>query len=106
MKTPCGDLIFYLDGAHSPESMEACGRWFSTAVRGNKSLSTGVNGYRTHGEFGRDLNRVSKQVLKTNNDQCNCFVNTTLLLSSLFKVLHIDFCVSYCDLTCERLLMC
>lgn len=71
MKTPCGDLIFYLDGAHSPESMEACGRWFSTAVRGDKSLSTAVNGYRRHGEFGRDFNRVSRQVIKTSNDQCN-----------------------------------
>ncbi|KAI4300840.1 hypothetical protein L6164_034170 [Bauhinia variegata] len=27
-----GDLIFYLDGAHSPESMEACAKWFSNAV--------------------------------------------------------------------------
>ncbi|THU63355.1 hypothetical protein C4D60_Mb01t14910 [Musa balbisiana] len=27
-----GDLIFYLDGAHSPESMEVCARWFSSAV--------------------------------------------------------------------------
>uniref|UniRef100_A0A1J3I627 Folylpolyglutamate synthase n=1 Tax=Noccaea caerulescens TaxID=107243 RepID=A0A1J3I627_NOCCA len=66
MKTPCGDLIFYLDGAHSPESMEACGRWFSTAVRGNKSLSPAVNGYRRHEEFGRDFNRVSKQILLFN----------------------------------------
>ncbi|KAL1813512.1 hypothetical protein ACET3Z_023577 [Daucus carota] len=28
-----GNLTFYLDGAHSPESMEACARWFSNAVR-------------------------------------------------------------------------
>ncbi|XP_027934237.1 folylpolyglutamate synthase isoform X2 [Vigna unguiculata] len=28
----CGELIFYLDGAHSPESMEACAKWFSNAV--------------------------------------------------------------------------
>ncbi|CAH9087720.1 unnamed protein product [Cuscuta europaea] len=34
-----GGLIFYLDGAHSPESMEACARWFSTAVLENKNLS-------------------------------------------------------------------
>ncbi|XP_076893171.1 folylpolyglutamate synthase-like [Bidens hawaiensis] len=27
-----GELIFYLDGAHSPESMEACAKWFSNAV--------------------------------------------------------------------------
>ena len=28
-----GDLIFYLDGAHSPESMEACARWFSLCIK-------------------------------------------------------------------------
>ena len=28
-----GDLVFYLDGAHSPESMEMCARWFSLAVK-------------------------------------------------------------------------
>eukprot|EP00250_Pteridium_aquilinum_P033480 c5714_g1_i2 orf=64-1641(+) len=26
-------LSFYLDGAHSPESMEVCGRWFCSAVQ-------------------------------------------------------------------------
>lgn len=25
--------MFYLDGAHSPESMEACGKWFSLAIK-------------------------------------------------------------------------
>lgn len=30
------DLVFYLDGAHSPESMEACGSWFSAAIRHNQ----------------------------------------------------------------------
>ncbi|KAL9155074.1 hypothetical protein ABFS82_10G158300 [Erythranthe guttata] len=28
-----GDLVYYLDGAHSPESMEACARWFASAVK-------------------------------------------------------------------------
>ncbi|KAK8629665.1 hypothetical protein V6N13_078498 [Hibiscus sabdariffa] len=28
-----GDLVFYLDGAHSPESMEACAKWFSLCTR-------------------------------------------------------------------------
>ncbi|XP_010543505.1 PREDICTED: folylpolyglutamate synthase isoform X2 [Tarenaya hassleriana] len=72
-ESPCGDLIFYLDGAHSPESMEACGRWFSASVKGNKRLSPpplssfeGVNGYIKHDEFGRDSNRVSKQILLFN----------------------------------------
>ncbi|KAJ0718807.1 putative tetrahydrofolate synthase [Helianthus annuus] len=27
------DLVFYLDGAHSPESMEVCANWFSLAVK-------------------------------------------------------------------------
>ncbi|XP_065856142.1 folylpolyglutamate synthase isoform X2 [Euphorbia lathyris] len=31
-----GDLIFYLDGAHSPESMEVCAKWFSSAVQYKK----------------------------------------------------------------------
>lgn len=29
-------LVFYLDGAHSPESMEVCARWFSAAIRHNQ----------------------------------------------------------------------
>ncbi|XP_065878130.1 folylpolyglutamate synthase isoform X2 [Euphorbia lathyris] len=28
-----GDLVFYLDGAHSPESMEVCAKWFSLAIK-------------------------------------------------------------------------
>lgn len=36
---PSGELVFYLDGAHSPESMEVCARWFSNAVKINKNLS-------------------------------------------------------------------
>ncbi|KAL4557988.1 hypothetical protein LXL04_036184 [Taraxacum kok-saghyz] len=31
----CGELTFYLDGAHSPESMDACANWFSNAVKEN-----------------------------------------------------------------------
>lgn len=33
-----GDLIFYLDGAHSPESMEVCARWFSNAIRDEQNF--------------------------------------------------------------------
>ncbi|BBG98006.1 DHFS-FPGS homolog B [Prunus dulcis] len=29
------DLVFYLDGAHSPESMEICARWFSISIKGD-----------------------------------------------------------------------
>ncbi|CAK9169157.1 unnamed protein product, partial [Ilex paraguariensis] len=28
-----GNLVFYLDGAHSPESMEVCAKWFSLAIK-------------------------------------------------------------------------
>lgn len=31
-----GDLVFYLDGAHSPESMEVCAKWFSLAIKDNR----------------------------------------------------------------------
>ncbi|XP_059310276.1 folylpolyglutamate synthase-like [Lycium ferocissimum] len=34
-----GDLTFYLDGAHSPESMDACARWYSAAAVERKDLS-------------------------------------------------------------------
>lgn len=27
------EIVFYLDGAHSPESMEACATWFSQQVK-------------------------------------------------------------------------
>ncbi|KAJ0979565.1 hypothetical protein J5N97_015039 [Dioscorea zingiberensis] len=36
MQSECfsnGGLVFYLDGAHSPESLETCAAWFSHAVR-------------------------------------------------------------------------
>ncbi|OIW14193.1 hypothetical protein TanjilG_21333 [Lupinus angustifolius] len=32
-KETSNELVFYLDGAHSPESMEACARWFSIAIK-------------------------------------------------------------------------
>ncbi|KAM3280729.1 folylpolyglutamate synthase isoform X1 [Capsicum chacoense] len=38
-KRVSGDLTFYLDGAHSPESIYACARWFSAAAVERKDLS-------------------------------------------------------------------
>ncbi|XP_058748154.1 folylpolyglutamate synthase-like [Vicia villosa] len=34
------ELVFYLDGAHSPESMEVCARWFSLAIKENNADQT------------------------------------------------------------------
>lgn len=28
-----GNLVFYFDGAHSPESMEVCAKWFFVAIK-------------------------------------------------------------------------
>ncbi|EFJ31522.1 hypothetical protein SELMODRAFT_86713, partial [Selaginella moellendorffii] len=33
----CSNLSFYIDGAHSPESMEVCGKWFSSASKADAS---------------------------------------------------------------------
>ncbi|KAH9324310.1 hypothetical protein KI387_004488, partial [Taxus chinensis] len=38
------ELIFYLDGAHSPESMEACANWFSCAIKNDLQSCTQVKG--------------------------------------------------------------
>ncbi|BFG37972.1 hypothetical protein CerSpe_242460 [Prunus speciosa] len=73
----CGDLIFYLDGAHSPESMEVCGRWFSSAVKGNWKASSCFtvenmvqvwgNGHLQYGTEKRDKSyKISKQILLFN----------------------------------------
>ncbi|KAK7817394.1 folylpolyglutamate synthase [Quercus suber] len=74
----CGDLTFYLDGAHSPESMEACAKWFSSAVKGNQISSSssfklknleGVwgNGHIRHGSGSmEESNKLIKQILLFN----------------------------------------
>ena len=70
-KSSFGDLIFYLDGAHSPESMDACARWFSNAVKGSRNspsssfvkVENRVNGYIHHKkENTEESNKISKQV--------------------------------------------
>lgn len=35
-------LVFYLDGAHSPESMEVCGKWFSHVTKDDTRLPSSV----------------------------------------------------------------
>ncbi|XP_027068023.1 folylpolyglutamate synthase isoform X3 [Coffea arabica] len=72
-----GDLTFYLDGAHSPESLEACGRWFATVVKDDKNLlsldsclKTGIgeevseNGFVYTGS--KESNKISKRILLFN----------------------------------------
>ncbi|XP_022882867.1 folylpolyglutamate synthase [Olea europaea var. sylvestris] len=73
-----GDLIFYLDGAHSPESMEACARWYSTAVKENNNNSSfspscskfltmeGVWGNGRANHENNESNKIFKQILLFN----------------------------------------
>ncbi|AQL10053.1 brown midrib4 [Zea mays] len=35
-------LVFYLDGAHSPESMEVCGKWFSHVTKDDTRLPSSL----------------------------------------------------------------
>ena len=74
-----GDLIFYLDGAHSPESIEACAKWFSVVVKGNDQSPSLVsssshsiesinvvqqNGYKQHEKCDtQEFNKISKKVI-------------------------------------------
>ncbi|KAJ0266305.1 Folylpolyglutamate synthase [Hirschfeldia incana] len=75
-----GDLVFYLDGAHSPESMEVCAKWFSSAVKGdNQSESSKhlVNG-SSHGKSSGEEN--CQQILLFN---CMSVRDPNLLLPHL-----------------------
>lgn len=67
-----GDLIFYLDGAHSPESMEVCARWFSNAMGDDKhSLKHGVFdgpqcNAQTENNHCNGSSKISKRILLFN----------------------------------------
>ncbi|GER25819.1 folylpolyglutamate synthase [Striga asiatica] len=64
-----GDLVFYLDGAHSPESMEACAGWFSSAVKENQNQPSAAH-----------LNKVwsNGHVQPGKNDSVKIFKNILL----------------------------
>lgn len=79
--TTTGDLVYYLDGAHSPESMDACARWFSKTVNGcykstSLSSSKSASGDGLGEAFSKNSfsncemgnsDKVPKQVLKCFN---------------------------------------
>ncbi|KFK35117.1 hypothetical protein AALP_AA5G238200 [Arabis alpina] len=37
------EIVFYLDGAHSPESMEACATWFSKQIKQNQERNKKIS---------------------------------------------------------------
>ncbi|WMV23948.1 hypothetical protein MTR67_017333 [Solanum verrucosum] len=67
-----GGLTFYLDGAHSPESMDACARWFSAAAVERKDLSLSsvssevetMDRAWTNGNIKHCNNQESEEILK------------------------------------------
>ncbi|KAF2573068.1 hypothetical protein F2Q70_00006572 [Brassica cretica] len=78
-----GDLVFYLDGAHSPESMEVCAKWFSDAVKGdNQSESSGhlVNGSSGSSHDKSPVEENCQQILLFN---CMSVRDPNLLLPHL-----------------------
>ena len=79
--------MFYLDGAHSPESMEVCANWFSLAVKeDNRQQSCSSNqengNFRTSSEVvplnpGKTSAKDSAQV--RNNSNMHLFDNILTL---------------------------
>ncbi|KOM46970.1 hypothetical protein LR48_Vigan07g067400 [Vigna angularis] len=55
-------LVFFLDGAHSPESMEVCARWFSLAIKEYSPDQT-----LFHQQL--DNSKFSHEVVKTHNGE-------------------------------------
>ncbi|KAF6161130.1 hypothetical protein GIB67_007771 [Kingdonia uniflora] len=53
-----GDLVFYLDGAHSPESMDMCGKWFARAIEDDISQRNSVE------ERPHDYSRASSNLVQ------------------------------------------
>ncbi|KAI3757902.1 hypothetical protein L6452_05446 [Arctium lappa] len=86
-----GDLVFYLDGAHSPESMEVCAKWFSLAIKEDRQQSCSSNqehdNSRTSNELvplnpGETSSKDSAQILLFN---CMSVRDPQLLLPRLVK---------------------
>ncbi|XP_071715570.1 folylpolyglutamate synthase [Rutidosis leptorrhynchoides] len=61
-KSCSGELIFYLDGAHSPESMDACAKWFSNVVK--EKIHRPVSSFSNHGNMEAAYNNGCVQQLK------------------------------------------
>ncbi|KAI4299511.1 hypothetical protein L6164_032966 [Bauhinia variegata] len=83
------ELVFFLDGAHSPESMEACARWFSLAIKEDSQDQTLLrpdNSKFSHEiaqmQHGDTTGRNSTQILLFN---CLSVRDPQLLLPRLMK---------------------
>lgn len=68
-----GDLVFYLDGAHSPESMEVCANWFSLAIKEDD---------RQH----HDASKTSNEIVPLNHGQTSTKDSAQILLFNCMSV--------------------
>ncbi|XP_062092607.1 folylpolyglutamate synthase isoform X1 [Humulus lupulus] len=76
-----GELVFYLDGAHSPESLEVCARWFSQQV-----LSYQPQDKSSHELVSKHLNeRVRKQTTQILLFNCMSVRDPQVLLPRLME---------------------
>lgn len=66
-----GRLVFYLDGAHSPESMEVCAKWFSHAIKTERQSLPETRGVISEIETGssRLLEKSCHQHQSTGNSK-------------------------------------
>ncbi|XP_057428769.1 folylpolyglutamate synthase-like isoform X3 [Lotus japonicus] len=80
------ELVFFLDGAHSPESMQACARWFSHAIKDqdqtliNQKPDNSKIEMKTH--LDETAQKKSAQILLFN---CMSVRDPQLLLPHLLK---------------------
>ncbi|KAI3470794.1 hypothetical protein Pfo_027457 [Paulownia fortunei] len=81
-----GDLVFYLDGAHSPESMDVCAKWFCLATKEDyrPSYKQGYNDSKGSHESGQNgpFRKNSTQILLFN---CMSVRDPQLLLPRLMN---------------------
>ncbi|CAI0411161.1 unnamed protein product [Linum tenue] len=74
-----GDLVFYLDGAHSPESMEICAKWFSGAVKGEHQSD------KAKPQVSSSTHQLKKNIMQILLFNCMTVRDPELLLPQLMK---------------------
>lgn len=75
-----GNLVFYLDGAHSPESMDVCAKWFSFAIKEESKQHESLS-YPVH----KDSRSLDKPV-QTNHQEISGKSCTPILLFNCMSV--------------------
>lgn len=92
-----GDLVFYLDGAHSPESMDVCAKWFCLAIKEDFNSSANRAQYESSSphESGHITNH--KTTKKSSTQVMFCSVIYNFHVSYIFiiyrSVWHFPFSV-------------